>query len=108
MSATLDLRIDSQILRAGAVDFLDVWFINGLVAETAGVDAESEAPNLTLQAIRRLLLSGRLRAGDLEPPGEFVAWDATPDDAFERVRERWRSLGRSLAVGDVAWFRATP
>lgn len=74
------------ILRAGEADYLDLWVIDGLVAAVASLDEETEAANLALDAISRLVRPRLLRTGDLRPPGEFVAWpEKDPADADGRV-----------------------
>jgi hypothetical protein len=107
MSATSERRrIDDAIVRAGEVDYLDVWFIAGLAADVAGTADRNEAAIFALEAIHRLLQSGMLRAGELTPPGEFIPWsEQDPAHVYRQVRHRWEALNRPLAVGDVAWFR---
>jgi hypothetical protein len=104
MSAVSEREIDLAILRAGSVDYLDYWFISRLVGDLARSPEAGDPGALTIQAVGRLLVSGQLRAGDLEPPGEFVAWPLSPEAAFERVRSRVDELSDELMVGDIAWF----
>jgi hypothetical protein len=103
MSAVSEQDIDSAILRAGSVDYLDVWFISGLVEDLVG-SAKSDAVELAVEAIGRLLSQGALRAGDLQPPGEFVPWPDDPVAALHRIRAAVRQIEGEPAVGEIAWF----
>jgi hypothetical protein len=95
------------ILRAGAVDYLDVWFISGLVQDVLHLDAAAAALEISVDAIEQLLREGKLRPGDLVPPGEFVPWARSPDDAIALIRHRINMLGHAPRVGDIAWFERT-
>jgi hypothetical protein len=76
MSSAEAERLKAEILRAAEVDYLDVWFIVGLAQELLGVDDLAGATEIAVDALKKLLTSGALRAGDLVPPGEFVPWTA--------------------------------
>jgi hypothetical protein len=97
-------RVEAAILDAGSVDYLDFWFITRLAQSELGPRPPEEIREVVVQAIRQLLASGPLRAGDLEPPGDFVAWREDPAESFDRIRGRVRELDREPQVGDVAWF----
>ena len=104
MSAADRDRLEAAIVDAGAVDYLDFWFITRLAQSEIGPRPQEEIREVALQAIHHLLSSGALRAGDLEPPGEFVPWSEDPAKSFDRIQARVRGLDRDLQVGDVAWF----
>jgi len=104
MSATSKDKLDEAILRAGSVDYLDLWFITHLVEEVLGTREEPRVREAALDAVGRLLESEKLRAGDLRPPGEFEAWKLDAPDARQRIRRDLAALDRPLGVGDVAWF----
>jgi hypothetical protein len=104
ISASDRREIESAILAAGSVDYLDVWFVSGVVADHARRMSTDELHDVTLEVLSDLVQAGRLRAGDLEPPGEFVPWPETPAVAAARIREGLRALTGDLGPGDVAWF----
>lgn len=97
-------QLESAILDAGSVDYLDVWFISRLATQELGPRQRDQLQELVLAAIEHLLESGRVRAGDLVTPGEFVPWPSDAAEAFERVRSEFTALNRDLRVGDIAWF----
>lgn len=97
-------RLESAILDAGKVDYLDVWFISRLAQQEFRALDRGELRNLVLAALEHLLRSEQLRAGDLVSPGEFVPWTLAPEESYDRVRTQITALHRDLKVGDVAWF----
>lgn len=104
MSAPDVARINTAILQAGSGDYLDLSYLTYLVEETLSSRDTEEIRAKLLEALRRLLSSGQLRAGYLEPPGEFVPWSLTPDQAYDRIETELQRLERPLQVGDIAWF----
>jgi hypothetical protein len=96
--------IDAEILAVGSVDYLDVWFIAGTVKRLVPAADEDEVRELCLDALERLMESGRVEAGDLHPPGEFSPWPFDVNEAMERIKTEWEELDRPLQPGDIAWF----
>lgn len=97
--------IDDEILAVGSVDFLDVWFISSTVKRLVPSADEADVRELCLDALERLVASGRVQAGDLYPPGEFSPWPFDAEEAMERIRTEWEELDRPLQPGDIAWFQ---
>lgn len=104
MSAAYSEKIDDAILRAGAVDYLDLWFVSSLVQDVLGEAEEPSVISTTLETVDRLLQRRWMRAGELRPPGEFEPWPLTPSEAVERIGRELQALERPLSVGDVVWF----
>ena len=104
MSAVSEREIDDAILNAGSVDYLDFWFLTHVVDEVLDLTDTPRAEEAALAAVARLLQAGRLRAGDLVPPGEFRPWQLDAAGALERIRRELEALDHPLGVGDVAWF----
>jgi hypothetical protein len=97
--------IDAEILQAGSVDYLDIWFISGSIRRWLAPHADEERIKaLVLDSLRRLLASGRIRAGELYPPGEFSPWPFDTEEAIATVREAWDKIDRPLQPGDIAYF----
>jgi hypothetical protein len=99
-----DTKIDEAIVRAGSVDYLDLWFVTRLIAELLGESDQITVREVALDAIERLARAGRVRVGDLVPPGEFIPWGVDIDAAVHRVRREAHDLDRPLNVGDIAWL----
>ncbi len=97
-------KIDEAVVDLGRVDYLDLWAICRLLEAEFGARAATKSAELALEAVERLLQQGRLRAGDLVPPGEFVPWPHDPATAIGIIRKRFEALDHTLGVGDVAWF----
>jgi hypothetical protein len=97
------------VLTEAAEDDLALWEL--------ATEARSELPNGTLEEVRNRvldfvgpLLSGHLLvAGQLsaDPPGKFVPWELTPDEALARVEGFMRNIHREPRLGDNFYFVAT-
>jgi hypothetical protein len=107
MSGHEALGLEHAILRAGGEDYLDLSYLTFLAEEHLDTRDPAEVRPALLEALRRLLIGGHLRAGDLEPPGEFKSWSVAPDEAYERVEEELNQVAGSPQVGEVAWFEVS-
>lgn len=96
--------LQREILKFGGIDYVDLWTIHRLARGVVPTANDSDLQDVILDAIKNLMLSGKLEAGELYPPGEFEAWPMGTTEALRRVREGWTRLDKPLNVGDVAWF----
>lgn len=97
-------EIDTAILRAGADDYLDLSYLTYLLEEKLATREPAIVRRVLLEALQRLLMTQQLRAGELEPPGEFVPWSVKPKEAYDRIESAFGALDRPVQVGDIAWF----
>lgn len=104
MSGREAFGLDDAILRAGGEDYLDLSYLTFLAEERLGTRDPAEGRSALLEALRRLLLRGQLRAGTLEPPGEFKSWPLAPEEAYARVEAGLHQIAGSPQVGEIAWF----
>jgi hypothetical protein len=105
MSVTEE-QIDEAVIDVGRVDYLDLWAITRLLTARFGdeLELDRDACTVALDSVERLLRSDVLRAGNLDPPGEFAPWPEQGEVAIREVRERAARLHGALNVGDVGWF----
>ncbi|MBC8071670.1 MAG: hypothetical protein IAG13_25320 [Deltaproteobacteria bacterium] len=98
-------RLRDEWKRDGAASDLGLWWlandVRGVVGETV---PEGEVRRLTLEAVRPLLESGDLRAGDMTPDGTFAPWSGPVEELVARISSEWQALGRQPDIGDVVWF----
>ena len=88
----------------GADSDLGLWWVADDVRQCLGADAtEDEVRTATLDALRPLLESGRLRAVTLRDGGAFELWSGVVEHQLARVSEGWRAVGVP-GIGDVVWF----
>lgn len=96
--------LEDEILAVGTVDYLDVWFITTIARRLHPSAHDGEVRRIVARAVERLLRSGRIRAGDLYPPGEFDPWPFETDEAIHRIHHELAHAAEPLAPGDIAWF----
>jgi len=83
---------------------LGLWWLADDLREVLGDGVpETEVRAATLEALRPLLESGKLRAVRLLEGGKFEVWSGAVDQQLERIAEGWRAVGKP-DIGDVAWF----
>jgi len=104
MSQEAKRTIEEWILDDASSDYLDFWIIWVIVTRVIPGLVEAEIRSTALDSIVRLLEHERLRAGELVPPGEFVAWPIPTAEAIRRIRVRVSSLQGPPQPGDVAYF----
>src|SRR6266540_4042858 len=92
--------LDDEILAAGSVDYLDLWFITNIVRRLTPSSDENDIRRISIETLERLLESGRVRAGDLYPPGDFSPWPFETSEALERIRHELDELHRDLQPGN--------
>jgi hypothetical protein len=83
---------------------LGLWWLARDVRKVLGPDSsEEEVRRTTIQAIRPLLESGRLRVVDLLEGGRYQVWPGDVASQLSRIELGWREVGIP-DIGDVAWF----
>jgi hypothetical protein len=61
--------------------------------------------HLTMQMVRRLLVSGQVQAGYYGPDGSGVTrWNLPPDEIVKKIETEWDSLDRDPNIGEVVLF----
>ncbi len=104
MSSGHESAIDDAVIAAAANDYLDVWSITWLAETVVGDLPPTDLNNVALEAIRRLVGAGRLRAGHLVPPGEFVACPEGQEAALRKIAAALEDLDRRPDVAEIAYF----
>lgn len=103
------MSIDFESLRErwvteGSESDLGLWWLADDLCETLCADAtEEEVRTATLEAVRPLLESGKLRAVDLLEGGDFETWSGDVDQQLATIAKGWKAVGRPT-IGDVVWF----
>lgn len=97
-------EIDAAIIDMAEVDYLDLWSIARMLEAEFGDALGSDPNDIALDAIERLLRAGRLRAGELVPPGEFEPWSDDSERSIHVIRGRAGRLLRKPGVGEIGWF----
>ena len=97
-------KIDEAIVDLASVDYVDLWAIARVLDAEFGDALAADPVDVALDAVERLLRHGKLRAGDLVPPGEFEPWEEGVDGSIDVVRKRASGLGRMPQAGEVGWF----
>lgn len=103
-------KIDFEAIRErwatdGEQSDMGLWWLADDLREVLGDEApEEEVRTATLEALRPLLESGRLRAVRLLEGGDFEVW---PGDAYQqlnRMAQEWKAVGRPTLGDDVVWL----
>ncbi len=103
------MNIDFEAIRKrwvteGSESDLGLWWLADDLREVLGDEVtEEEVRAATLEALRPLLESGRLRAVRLLEGGKFEVWTGDIDQQLASIAEGWRAVGKP-DVGDVVWF----
>jgi hypothetical protein len=103
------MNIDFETIRKrwvteGWESDLGLWWLADDLREVFGDEAtEEEVRTATLEALRPLLESGKLRAVTLLEGGKFEAWIGDVDQQLARIGEGWRAVGKP-DIGDIVWF----
>lgn len=96
--------IHERWVMEGSKSDLGLWWLADDLREILGDDAaEEEVRAATLEALRPLLESGKLRAVTLAEGGKFEVWAGDVDQQLASIAEGWRTVGRP-DIGDVVWF----
>ena len=96
--------IRKRWVREGSESDLGLWWLADDLREVLGPDAtEEEVRATTLEALRPLLESGKLRAVTLLEGGTFEVWTGDVDQQLANIAEGWRAVGKP-DIGDVVWF----
>lgn len=83
---------------------LGLWWLADDIREYLGDEAtEEEVRTVTIEALRPLLDSGKLRAVTLLEGGKFDVWSGDVEQQLSRIAEGWRTVGEPT-IGDVVWF----
>lgn len=104
MSQQAKRTIEEWILDVASSDYVDFWSIWVIVTRVIPGLVEAETRSTALDSTVSLLERERLHAGELVPPGEFVAWAIPTAEAIGRIGDRVRSLQGPPQPGDVAYF----
>jgi hypothetical protein len=98
--------MERELLAECAEDHVGLWSVLWQARHALPPDATpSDARELTLGLIGRLLKRGLIRAGFPAPDGRnFEPWSLTPDEVLARTDSEWVSLGRDPEIGEVVWF----
>jgi hypothetical protein len=89
----------------GSDSDLGLWWVSGDIRDLMPLGTpEEEVRRATLAALRPLLESGTLHAGDMLPHGKFKPWDGSIDEQLARIEAEWIKLGRAPDIGDIVWF----
>ena len=102
--------VDALLVR-GLDDWVDMSEVVWTVRSSRQAASDQDITAQSLDAIAFLLQEGLAEAGTLEQVGEtveFVAWDLSPTEAAQRVREEWEALGRLPELGEICWLSNTP
>lgn len=103
------MTIDFETIRKrwvteGSESDLGLWWLADDLREILRDDAtEEEVRAATLEALRPLLESGKLRAVTLLEGGKFEVWAGDIDQQLASIDEGWRTVGKPN-IGDVVWF----
>lgn len=96
--------IRSRWLKEASTSDLGLWWLADDIREVLGGQAtETEVRTATLQAVRPLLESGRIRAVTLLEGGAFKVWEGNVEQQLTAIGEQWRLLG-TPDIGDIVWL----
>jgi hypothetical protein len=102
-------ELHKEILAMCADDYTELWYVIRLVYPS--LSSENPIPdwvnNKALEPIRQMLESGYIEAGNLYE--SFSSLKLSPAETISYIKNAWEKLeGKSLRVGYICWFRATP
>src|SRR5947209_13482420 len=98
-------QVREDVLTECADDYFGLWSILWRVRNLTGEADPAVRRRQTLELVRSLLESGRVRAGFPTPDGAgFRPWTLSPAEAVARIAAEWDALGREPNVGDIVWF----
>lgn len=84
---------------------LGLWWLADDVRVLLGPRAsEAAVRKWTLNLVKPLLQSGKLRAVDLQPHGQFLEWSGDVTEQLAIISKKWNRLGRSPRIGDIVTF----
>lgn len=96
--------IRERWIEEGLGSDLGLWWLADDVRELLGDKVPEEGVrSVTLEILRPLLQSGKLRAVTLVEGGKFELWVGDVDQQLARIADGWRSVGRP-DIGDVVWL----
>jgi len=105
-------EIHKEMLALCAHDYLGFWLVVKRVAKDAYSDTLPEwVRPKTLEAIRYLLQSGLIEAGNFEHEDsgsyKFQPMLLPVDEVIRYIEREWDELGRTPNISDICWFIAT-
>lgn len=84
---------------------MGIWWLAADVREAFGAHlTEDEVRTITLDALKPLLESSQLRAGDLLDGGVFSGWGGSARQQLERIEREWKEFMKPPTIGDIVWF----
>lgn len=101
----VNMMID-EVLALGADDWVGIWELPWVAKSICGAETPADVRDGSLEAIRRMVIEGRVQIGDVTEGG-FVPWPLGIDDQLARVEREWRDLPGEPSLGDIGWLNVT-
>ena len=108
--------VDETVM-AGLDDVIQASEVAFISMEIGGAQTDDQVAELSIAAVRELLLRGWMEAGGfirLDSPQsgsrgrwEWVRWDVPSSEAAERIEREWRALGHRPDLGELFWLKNT-
>jgi hypothetical protein len=95
-----------EILHEGLDDWVPLLAVSGR-ARSLGSRTGDEVRDVSLQAIRALVVAGLVEIGEVFEGTGFCAWDEDLDTSLERVRAIWETT-EPERWGFAVWVSNTP
>jgi len=98
----------AELVNEAKYDEVGLWLIIGKIRLELGVSEPAELMDVTLQAVKDLLESGEVVAGEYECADDgsvyFHRWGPDSEQIAQRIQEKWCALGREPDIGEVVTF----
>ncbi len=102
-----------ELLVSGLDDWIQTWEVAWIAEKVGGVTTEHAIMEMSLAAISTVLAEGLADIGDIGDIGDgrmgVVSWNLPVEQAAERLRREWITLGTTPNIGDISgWLKLTP
>lgn len=100
-------ELSRELVALAEEDYADLRDYLHETQEIMGAFSDEDMKTYTLSFIYYLLKAEMIQAGIPTPDGGFKVWNASPQQATERIQEEWDALQRDPELGEIVWFNTT-
>jgi len=98
-------QVVAELYKECFEDYVGLWTVPWHFREIYSVGDEQSRRAESLKVIGRLLELPDIGVGQFRPNEEvFDFWNASPNDALQRITLEWDALGHEPNLGEIAWF----